>query len=107
MKMKNGKDFIIISEDKEIKVHKLILQARSELFRGMFVSVNDNSNRVNDYSDKSNESLSYFIKFLYYDEIDYGMKESIYDDLEELQDFYQLNERSFLRDHIDNLKSNF
>ncbi|KAJ5078379.1 speckle-type poz protein [Anaeramoeba ignava] len=53
------KDFTIIcEEEKEIKVHKLILILRSELFKGMFqLNVQDSSNRVHDYSGKSFETI--------------------------------------------------
>ncbi|KAJ5075397.1 speckle-type poz protein [Anaeramoeba ignava] len=67
MKENETKDFIIISEEKEIKVHKLILFTRSELFKGMFLSVSDTSNQVHDYSRKSNESIQQLIYFLYHD----------------------------------------
>ncbi|KAJ5078615.1 speckle-type poz protein [Anaeramoeba ignava] len=53
------KDFtIIVSEEKQIKVHKLILIIRSELFKAMFeLNIQDLSNKVHDYSKKSNETI--------------------------------------------------
>ncbi|KAJ5072953.1 claret isoform a [Anaeramoeba ignava] len=54
----NEKDFIIERKEKQYKFPKLILILRSELYRGMFLSVTeDKSNKVTDYSELSNESL--------------------------------------------------
>ncbi|KAJ5073103.1 hypothetical protein M0811_09058 [Anaeramoeba ignava] len=48
----NEKDFIIERKEKQYKFPKLILIMRSELYRGMFLSVtNDTSNKVTDYSE--------------------------------------------------------
>ncbi|KAJ5067020.1 ankyrin repeat [Anaeramoeba ignava] len=90
------KDFtIIISEEKEIKVHKLILIIRSELYKGMFLSVQDSSNQVHDYSKKSNETIQQLIYFLYHDKFEKEKeikKEEFYD----LKDYYQLNQNSII-----------
>ncbi|KAJ5078807.1 ankyrin repeat-containing protein [Anaeramoeba ignava] len=59
----NSKDFTILCENKEIRVHKFILFARSELFRGMFLNVSDDSNKVNDYSGRSFDSMNQLIHF--------------------------------------------
>ncbi|KAJ5076303.1 btk-binding protein-related [Anaeramoeba ignava] len=57
----NEKDFIIERNEKKYKFPKLILIMRSELYRGMFLSVtNDNSNKVTDYSELSNKSFQIF-----------------------------------------------
>ncbi|KAJ5072952.1 ubiquitin-protein ligase e3a-related [Anaeramoeba ignava] len=54
----NEKDFIIERKEKEYKFPKLILIMRSELYRGMFLSVTeDKSNKVTDYSELSNKSF--------------------------------------------------
>ncbi|KAJ5067660.1 cyclin-dependent kinase inhibitor 2c [Anaeramoeba ignava] len=95
------KDFTIIVEEKEIKVHKLILQIRSELFKGMFLSVNDPSNQVHDYSKKSFETINQLIYFLYNDKIDETKltKENIKEYID-LKDFYQLNSNSILGSYL-------
>ncbi|KAJ5075917.1 btb and math domain containing [Anaeramoeba ignava] len=95
------KDFTIIVEEKEIKVHKLILQIRSELFKGMFLSVNDLSNQVHDYSEKSFETIQQLIYFLYNDKIDETKitKENI-EEFTDLKDFYQLNQKSILGSYL-------
>ncbi|KAJ5078522.1 hypothetical protein M0811_04847 [Anaeramoeba ignava] len=54
----NEKDFIIERKEKKYKFPKLILIMRSELYRGMFLSVTeDKSNKVTDYSELSNKSF--------------------------------------------------
>ncbi|KAJ5077357.1 claret isoform a [Anaeramoeba ignava] len=56
----NENDFIIERKEKKYKFPKLILIMRSELYRGMFLSVtNDTSNKVKDYSELSNKSFKY------------------------------------------------
>eukprot|EP01156_Anaeramoeba_ignava_P022648 Anaeramoba_ignava/c20917_g1_i2.p1 GENE.c20917_g1_i2~~c20917_g1_i2.p1 ORF type:complete len:527 (+),score=155.93 c20917_g1_i2:20-1600(+) len=57
------KDFTIISGEKEIRAHKMILAARSELFHGMFMSVNDDSGKVHDYRGSTPVLLEKLIKF--------------------------------------------
>ncbi|KAJ5080067.1 speckle-type poz protein [Anaeramoeba ignava] len=94
------KDFkIIIEEKKEIKVHKLILILRSELFKGMFqLNVQDQSNQVHDYSRKSFEAINQFIYFLYHDEFEEETKITK-ENLEEyvdIKDYYQLNPKSLI-----------
>ncbi|KAJ5080577.1 claret isoform a [Anaeramoeba ignava] len=57
----NEKDFIIERKEKKYKFPKLILIMRSELYRGMFLSVTeDKSNKVTDYSELSNKSFQIF-----------------------------------------------
>ncbi|KAJ5072900.1 ankyrin repeat-containing protein [Anaeramoeba ignava] len=89
-----SKDFEIIAENEEIKVHKMVLIARSELFYGMFLNVNDDSNQVNDYSGKSKESIKEFIKFLYFDRIDLNISEDVVEEFEDAHEYYQLNQKS-------------
>ncbi|KAJ5079160.1 speckle-type poz protein [Anaeramoeba ignava] len=93
------KDFTIIIEEKEIKVHKLILIIRSELFKGMFLlNVQDSTNRVHDYSKKSFETLDQFIYFLYHDKFDKSktLNKKIIEEFEDVKDYYQLNQNSIL-----------
>ncbi|KAJ5079028.1 hypothetical protein M0811_14691 [Anaeramoeba ignava] len=55
----NEKDFIIERKEKQYKFPKLILIMRSELYRGMFLSVtNDTSNKVTDYSELKIKQIS-------------------------------------------------
>ncbi|KAJ5071725.1 ankyrin repeat [Anaeramoeba ignava] len=93
------KDFTIICENgKEIKVHKLILFLRSELFKGMFqLNIRDTSNEVHDYSRKSFETINQFIYFLYHDKIEENKFNSkIIEEFEDIKDYFQLNLNSII-----------
>ncbi|KAJ5076648.1 ankyrin repeat-containing protein [Anaeramoeba ignava] len=95
----DSKDFTIIIEEKEIKVHKLILILRSELFKGMFqLNIEDKSNQVHDYSKKSFQTLNQIIYFLYHDKFDKDQeltKENL-EELRDTKDYFQLNENSMI-----------
>ncbi|KAJ5074325.1 hypothetical protein M0811_00954 [Anaeramoeba ignava] len=66
----NEKDFIIERKEKQYKFPKLILIMRSELYRGMFLSVTeDKSNKVTDYSELSNKSFQLFEYWIYSNQI--------------------------------------
>ncbi|KAJ5066947.1 ankyrin repeat-containing protein [Anaeramoeba ignava] len=100
----NSKTFKIICHKKSIKAHKFILMAKSGLFYSMFSFVtNDNSNQVNDYTEKSFESLNQLIKFLYLGKLDQNLSVKILNELEEAEDFYILNSRCGLKNQIDKL----
>ncbi|KAJ5073734.1 ankyrin repeat ph and sec7 domain containing protein secg-related [Anaeramoeba ignava] len=106
-----SKNFIINVENdneiKPIKVDKIILIARSEVFRGMFLSVEDDSNQVKDYSGKSYQTIQKFIHFLYLDDVD--ISDAIFEEFEDIIDYYQLNEQSRMRILLDQhyyIKSN-
>ncbi|KAJ5071637.1 hypothetical protein M0811_10046 [Anaeramoeba ignava] len=93
------KDFkIIFDNEKEIKVHKLILIIRSELFKGMFLNVQDSSNQVHDYSGKSFQTIYQLLHFIYHDEFDKRRKitQKIKDEFSDLKDYYQLNQNSII-----------
>jgi hypothetical protein len=89
----NSKDFTIIVEDKEIKVHRMVMMARSDLYRGMFLSVQDESNKVHDYSGLSYEAFKVLINYLYAGEIDKNLSPNIIAELKELPawDYFELN----------------
>ncbi|KAJ5078719.1 ankyrin repeat ph and sec7 domain containing protein secg-related [Anaeramoeba ignava] len=89
----SSKDFKIIVDDQNIFVHKFILLARSDLYRGMFINVHDESNAVTDYSGKSFQTLEALIKFLYLDRFDSNLSDEVIDELADASDFYQLNEK--------------
>ncbi|KAJ5073509.1 ankyrin repeat-containing protein [Anaeramoeba ignava] len=95
------KNFTILFSNSNHSIHvdKLILVARSELYRGMFLSVEDDSNQVHDYSGKSFETVQKLVRFLYLDEINISSKNSIdnFDEFVDLIDYYQLNEKSRMR----------
>ncbi|KAJ5074277.1 leucine-zipper-like transcriptional regulator 1 [Anaeramoeba ignava] len=91
---KESTDFTIISEGNRIKVHKSILMARSKLYYGMFVSVNDSSGQVNDYSGKSFKTIESLVKFLYFDDFDSDLPNSVLNELIDCVDYFQLNKYS-------------
>ncbi|KAJ3425277.1 hypothetical protein M0812_27712 [Anaeramoeba flamelloides] len=93
-----SKDFTIIVNKKRIKVHKFLLFARSNLFRGMFVSLQENNiNEIKEHSSKSVQTMQIFIKSLYTDNVDLsGVKnaEQVIIELPEAFDFYQIDQKS-------------
>ncbi|KAJ5067902.1 ankyrin repeat protein [Anaeramoeba ignava] len=97
-KQDSTKDFTIICEqNKEIKVHKLILILRSELFKGMFaLNKQDSSNKVHDYSKKSFETIYQLIYFFYNDKFDERRLKNpkIIQEFGDVKDYFQLNPNS-------------
>ncbi|KAJ5073074.1 hypothetical protein M0811_09029 [Anaeramoeba ignava] len=90
----NEKDFTIEKKEKKYKFPKLILIMRSELYRGMFLSVTeDDSNKVTDYSELSNESFEILEYWIYTNQIKEGSKitKEILEELERGMDYFQLN----------------
>ncbi|KAJ3440722.1 ankyrin repeat ph and sec7 domain containing protein secg-related [Anaeramoeba flamelloides] len=94
----NSKDLSIIIKDqekqkKELKVHKFILQCRSQLFRKMFLSINNpNLTKIKDYSGKSYESLEIFIRYLYTEKInEKKVTNEIQEELNDVVEYFQLN----------------
>ncbi|KAJ5071709.1 claret isoform a [Anaeramoeba ignava] len=91
----NENDFIIERKEKQYKFPKLILIMRSELYRGMFLSVtNDTSNKVTDYSELSNKSFQIFEYWIYSNQIknEIQITKEIIDELERGIDYFQLNQ---------------
>ncbi|KAJ5075457.1 claret isoform a [Anaeramoeba ignava] len=91
----NEKDFIIERKEKQYKFPKLILIMRSELYRGMFLSVTeDKSNKVTDYSELSNESFQIFEYWIYSNQIKEGIQitQEIINEIKIGIDYFQLNQ---------------
>ncbi|KAJ5070206.1 claret isoform a [Anaeramoeba ignava] len=91
----NEKDFIIERKEKQYKFPKLILIMRSELYRGMFLSVTDDtSNKVTDYSELSNKSFQIFEYWIYSNQIknEIQITQEIINELEIGIDYFQLNQ---------------
>ncbi|KAJ5080407.1 hypothetical protein M0811_03892 [Anaeramoeba ignava] len=91
----NEKDFIIERKEKQYKFPKLILIMRSELYRGMFLSVTeDTSNKVTDYSELSNKSFQIFEYWIYSNQIKNGIEitQEIIDEIKTGIDYFQLNQ---------------
>ncbi|KAJ5069557.1 hypothetical protein M0811_02127 [Anaeramoeba ignava] len=106
-KEEETKDFTILIGNKSIKAHKVILMARSDLYRGMFLNVDDKSNQVNDYSGKSFKTLQLLIEFIYTDKLNTSLlSDQVISELEDAVDYYQLNTSSILPTLIDEFKKN-
>ncbi|KAJ5076105.1 hypothetical protein M0811_06967 [Anaeramoeba ignava] len=91
----NEKDFIIERKEKQYKFPKLILIMRSELYRGMFLSVTeDTSNKVTDYSELSNKSFQIFEYWIYSNQIkdEIQITQEIIDEIKTGIDYFQLNQ---------------
>ncbi|KAJ5072487.1 hypothetical protein M0811_01502 [Anaeramoeba ignava] len=91
----NEKDFIIERKENQYKFPKLILIMRSELYRGMFLSVTeDKSNKVTDYSELSNKSFQLLEYWIYSNQIKEGIQitQEIIDEIEIGIDYFQLNQ---------------
>ncbi|KAJ3450250.1 regulator of chromosome condensation [Anaeramoeba flamelloides] len=81
----------------EIPVHKFILSARSGLFREMFQNVEKTENQVQDYSGKSMETMELLINHFYTGNFDLTADNDINfisEELQDVQDYYQLNPNS-------------
>ncbi|KAJ5075239.1 claret isoform a [Anaeramoeba ignava] len=91
----NEKDFIIERKEKQYKFPKLILIMRSELYRGMFLSVTDDtSNKVTDYSELSNKSFEIFEYWIYSNQIKDKIEitQEIINEIKTGIDYFQLNQ---------------
>ncbi|KAJ6239500.1 hypothetical protein M0813_25109 [Anaeramoeba flamelloides] len=81
-------------EEEELYIHKFILAARSGLFLNMFQNLEENLQKVKDYSGKSLETIELLISFLYTDELPITAdtdQEFIKEEFEDIVEYYQLN----------------
>ncbi|KAJ6229032.1 ankyrin repeat-containing protein [Anaeramoeba flamelloides] len=84
---------------KEIKAHKVILQARSELFRGLFSSISQSENKVRDYTGKQFKTLEILISFIYSNKIKKKIiEEEILMELADVMEYYQLSKHSAFKE---------
>ncbi|KAJ6254935.1 ankyrin repeat-containing protein [Anaeramoeba flamelloides] len=90
---------------KEIPCHKFILQARSELFRGMFLTVNEETSKVHDYTGKSYEAIDALLQYFYLEKFDLTLDEDIHLELEDATDYYQLSINSSLKYEIKQVRN--
>ncbi|KAJ5067563.1 hypothetical protein M0811_02751 [Anaeramoeba ignava] len=91
----NENDFIIERKEKQYKFPKLILIMRSELYRGMFLSVTeDKSNKVTDYSELSNEAFQILEYWIYSNQIkeEIQITQEIIDEIKSITGYFQLNQ---------------
>ncbi|KAJ6230136.1 hypothetical protein M0813_07125 [Anaeramoeba flamelloides] len=88
-------------DDEELYIHKFILAARSGLFLNMFQNIEENFQKVKDYSGKSLETIELLITFLYTDELPITADtdhEFIKEEFEDIVEYYQLNPRISMMD---------
>ncbi|KAJ3426017.1 hypothetical protein M0812_28464 [Anaeramoeba flamelloides] len=96
----------------EIPVHKFILLARSGLFRAMFDYVNEkeNTNKIQDYTNKSIKSLKILIKYFYTNSIELTTNQEpklIVDELSDAVEYYQLNDQCNFESELLKIKNQF
>ncbi|KAJ6234886.1 sel-1-like protein [Anaeramoeba flamelloides] len=109
----NSMDFTLIIDQKNLKMHKFIMQTRSNLFRGLFLSVTQIFNQVRDYSKKSDQTLNCLRDFIYSDSFATNNfinnnNPNIFhliEDLKEAKEYYQLNKKSKLIDCLHQIKN--
>ncbi|KAJ5067648.1 leucine-zipper-like transcriptional regulator 1 [Anaeramoeba ignava] len=93
-----GSNFIINAYDldakhtKPINTHRDVLYARSELYRGMFISVMDESNSVTDMSNRSYKAVYSFVKYLYTGDLDQNLEISVLNELLDAWIYYGLTD---------------
>ncbi|KAJ3446362.1 wd40 repeat protein [Anaeramoeba flamelloides] len=119
----DSKDFSIIVKDQddedededddefeEIKVHKFILFSKCGLFQDFFENIQQETNKVQDYSEKSIESIEHFIKYLYFNDLNLTADDDpqlIYEELEDAVEYYQLDKDSNLPNCLKKIKHQF
>ncbi|KAJ6228063.1 claret [Anaeramoeba flamelloides] len=84
----------------EVPIHKFVLLARSGLFREMFRNIQDESNHVTDYSNRSLEAIEVLVRYLYTDEIVLNADnyEFVPEELQDAPEYYQIKqENDFLK----------
>ncbi|KAJ3437565.1 ankyrin repeat ph and sec7 domain containing protein secg-related [Anaeramoeba flamelloides] len=95
------KDFFIKVGNKKIMVHKIILQAKSELFRDYFNLPKNNNFSMKEYSKRSFKTMKILIRFFYYDKINQkNMDEKVLFELKDAISYYRLNPKSKLGYYI-------
>ncbi|KAJ3440618.1 ankyrin repeat ph and sec7 domain containing protein secg-related [Anaeramoeba flamelloides] len=88
-----SKDFSIIVGSSKIYVHKWILQARSSLFRMLFVGTKNKINTINNHSHFSFQTIKIFINYLYTNDLPKYIKSiQIIKELREVVDYFILNQ---------------
>ncbi|KAJ3427365.1 regulator of chromosome condensation [Anaeramoeba flamelloides] len=114
IKIKNNDDEDDEDEDdevfEEIPVHKCILYARSGLYRDMFQNIQTETNEVQDYSQKSFESLEIIIKYFYIENIHLTADDDpqlVVDELEDASEYYQLSNSGLFNGFLKNIKRQF
>ncbi|KAJ6240765.1 hypothetical protein M0813_23863 [Anaeramoeba flamelloides] len=92
---KTQSDFCLIAQDKNIRTHKFILAARSNLFESFFQISEQNMKSLTDQSKSCIQTLHVFFRFLYTGHLLINFNEKIsnqvLEELHCLNEYYQLN----------------
>ncbi|KAJ6229282.1 ras-like protein [Anaeramoeba flamelloides] len=105
-KQESSKDFTLKVKKESIKVHKLILVARSELYRGFFLSIDKSTKSVKDHSKNSTETMKSLIRFFYTNRLDGNKTKNFMKEIENSIEYFQLNMKSSLSSQLPTLKKN-
>ncbi|KAJ6236194.1 UBIQUITIN-40S ribosomal protein S27A-1 [Anaeramoeba flamelloides] len=102
---------ILVPENKKLKpihTHRIVLQARSDLFRSLFVSVKQLGDSLKDFSGKSYQSLLIFFKFLYTNKLEItgniDMQKKVREELSDVDIYFQLSSSNQIFDSNSKLK---
>ncbi|KAJ3440624.1 ankyrin repeat ph and sec7 domain containing protein secg-related [Anaeramoeba flamelloides] len=93
-------NFTMFVDNKPIKLHKEILIIRSDLYRNMFISINDETNEIKDFSGISYKAMKVLIHFFYTESISKDIQLSIIDELLDRIDYFQLNENTSFEEKL-------
>ncbi|KAJ3449102.1 ankyrin repeat-containing protein [Anaeramoeba flamelloides] len=94
-KKSNSMNFEIIVKNVPIKAHKEILFTRSQLFKGMFLNL-DQIDSIVDYSGFDVQTVKILIEFLYTESIPKNLSNDTLNQLYDAVDYFQLSRNSFL-----------
>ncbi|KAJ6249213.1 btk-binding protein-related [Anaeramoeba flamelloides] len=114
----DSSDFTILIPDPEdeeeepidIPVHKIVLMARSGLYREMFKKVKDKSTEVTDQSGMSPESVELLVKFLYTAKVSITADddpETVVNELQDAKEYYQLNTNTSINVELQKIRREF
>ncbi|KAJ3447344.1 hypothetical protein M0812_07574 [Anaeramoeba flamelloides] len=106
---------LILQNEETVLIDRFIIQARSELFRGLFLSVSKKDTpRLKEHCECSQRAVELFIKFLYlgnfYENKTKKMQlifinKKIYDELLLLEDFYQITTNIKFQKKLEKIKN--
>ncbi|KAJ6253158.1 hypothetical protein M0813_13437 [Anaeramoeba flamelloides] len=94
----------------EIPVHKFILESRSGLFRELFETIKEDMKKIQDYSQKTIETIEKLVYFFYIDDIELTADDDpqlIVEELEDAVEYYQMGKMCNLPIVIKKIKKQF
>ncbi|KAJ3425453.1 ankyrin repeat ph and sec7 domain containing protein secg-related [Anaeramoeba flamelloides] len=91
----NDKDtcnFQITVKKQIIHTHREILMINSDLYRGMFLNIQNIGSSIKDYSKFSFDSINALIRFFYFENFDKNLSKEIIDELNQSKNYYQVSD---------------